>query len=403
MLVTFIVFLLILSVLVIIHELGHFLTAKKFGIKVEEFGFGLPPRMVGKKIGETVYSLNWLPIGGFVRLLGEDQEDIETKPKLSEKKRTFYARPVWQRAVVIIAGVVMNFILAVLIISYTFTQGVIVPVKRVHIEQVEVNSPAEIAGLKPKDIVLAIEGREVKKGSDFISVTNENLGREVTLTVLRGASLVHYGDISYQCDACEKLETKLTPRINPPFKILPEEEETWFTEFKKGVRTLFNIPEPKKPDPPREGPIGVAISELETKVYPWYLAPIYGPWESLQLTWALIGGIGFTLWKLVTFQSVSQYIAGPLGIAQITGEAVKYGINDVLQLMGLLSLNLAIVNILPFPALDGGRLLFVFIEGATGKKLKSKWERYVHQIGMAILLTLIILVTLNDIIRIFSR
>lgn len=403
MLITLGAFLLILSILVMIHELGHFLVAKKFGIRVEEFGFGLPPRAIGKKIGETIYSLNWLPIGGFVRLLGEDQEDLETKPKLADKKRTFYGRPVWQRAAVIVAGVIMNFILAVLIISYLFTQGVSVPVDRVHIEQVESGSPAELAGIKPRDVVLAINGKTVVKGSDFIAVTNENLETEVTLSILRGASLTHYGEVNLTCDSCEKLEVKLVPRKEPPFKKLASEEKTFFTELRQTVRSFFHIAEPVKPEPPREGPIGVAISTLETKIYPWYLAPVYGPWESLQLSWMLLGGIGFTLWKLITFQSVSQYIAGPIGIAQITGEAVKYGLKDVLQLMGLLSLNLAIVNILPFPALDGGRLLFVFIEGTTGKKLKAKWERYVHQVGMVILLLLIVLVTLNDIIRIFSR
>lgn len=365
MLLTLLVFLGILSVLVVIHELGHFLAAKKFGIKVEEFGFGLPPRLFGIKRGETIYSLNWLPIGGFVKLLGEDRDDNgEPKVKEEEAKRAFFAKPLWQRAVVLVAGVAMNFFLAAFIISFLFTQGVMVPTDRVHIEKVIAGAPADVAGLKEKDVVKKIKTQnskikneevEIKTGEQLIKITREHLGEELILLVLRD-----------------------------------------------GQELTFHIT-PRRDYPKTEGPLGIVISNYEEKKYPFYQAPFYGMKESLVLTYELAKGIGGTLWKLVTLQPVGKDVAGPIGIAQMTGQAIKFGGMSVLELLGILSLNLAIVNILPFPALDGGRLLFVVIEGTTGKKIKAHWERALHQVGMVILLALIVLVTLNDLVRIFGK
>ncbi|KKR31404.1 MAG: Membrane-associated zinc metalloprotease [Candidatus Gottesmanbacteria bacterium GW2011_GWA2_41_12] len=363
MLITIISFLLILGVLVVVHELGHFVAAKKLGIKVEEFGFGLPPRIWGVKRGETIYSINALPIGGFVKLLGEDQDNtLNQKSKVKSQKlieRAFFARPVWQRALVLVAGVSMNFLLAVLLISYLFTQGVMVPTDRVHVEKIVKGTPAESAGLKEKDIIkdVSSEGKkEVLDSSDkFVKYTRSHLGKEITMTIDREG---------------KKLTFKLTPR----------------KEFPKD-----------------QGPLGVVISSYEEKKYSLVKAPILGTWEAVKLSGVLLVGVGQTLWKLVSFQGVAQDVTGPVGIAELTGQAVKFGHIAVLELMGLLSLNLAIVNILPFPALDGGRLFFVLVEGITKKKIRPSWERNLHQIGMIILLALILLVTLNDIIKIFAR
>ncbi len=362
---TILIFLLVLSVLVMIHELGHFVTAKKFGIKVEEFGFGLPPRLWGKKIGETIYSINWLPIGGFVKLYGEDQESEgkgqKSKVKSKEDQRAFFSKPIWQRAIVLTAGVFMNFLLAVVLISYLFTQGVMTPTDRVHVEKILANSPAEVSGLQKGDIIAKAVShtgarieKDIKKGEDLIVFTREHLGEEIVLQVMRGDALA---DLS------------LTPR---------------------------------KDYPADEGPLGVVISNFEEKKYPLWEAPIAGMKESLKLSWNLTQGIVQTVAKLASFQPVAKDVAGPIGIAQMTGEAIKFGNNAVLELMGLLSLNLAIVNILPFPALDGGRLLFVVIEAITGKRVHAHFERYAHQIGMILLLVLILLVTVNDLVRIFG-
>ncbi len=395
---TVLVFLLILSILVLIHELGHFVAAKKLGIKVEEFGFGLPPRIWGVKRGETTYSVNWLPIGGFVKLFGEEGEDenqikiqnsrlrasfakVATKAeqgyggqaklktqkynsKLKNDNRAFYGRPIWQRVVVLTAGVAMNFLLGIFILSFLFTQGVMVPTKRVHIEKVVSGSPAEVVGLKNGDVIktILIEENidkfreiEIDSLSKLSETTREFLGKTITLVVLRGQ---------------EQMPIDIIPRV----------------DYSKD-----------------EGPMGIVISNYEEKKYSLWEAPIYGTKEAMLLTYELVKGIGTTLWKLISFQPVAKDVAGPIGIAQLTGEAVKFGRMAVLELLGILSLNLAIVNILPFPALDGGRLLFVLIEGTTGRKIKAAWERLVHQVGMAILLALLILVTINDLVRILSK
>ena len=362
MFVTLVVFLLILSVLVLVHEMGHFLAAKKFGIYVEEFGFGLPPRLFGIKKGETIYSINYLPFGGFVKLYGEEGLEEKTKTKIA-KSRVFYTRPVWQRSVVIAAGVFMNLLLAIFIISYIFTQGVMVPTQNVHIEKVITGSPAEIAGIKALD-----------KVEKFIVSENG-----------------------------EKVEVKITSTdilINTTKKYL--DREITLEVDRNGKKLLFNIV-PRKDYPADQGPMGVLISNFEEKKYSILEAPVMGFKESLVLSRELVKGIGRTLWKLMTFQSVAKDVAGPIGIAQMTGEAIKFGHNAILEMLGLLSLNLSIINILPFPALDGGRLAFVIIEGITGKRVKTNWERYIHQIGMAILLLLILLVTVNDLIRMFGK
>lgn len=365
LLTTAIVFILILGVLVLVHEFGHFITAKMLGIKVEEFGFGLPPRIWGKKHGETIYSINWLPIGGFVKLFGEEEAETDLAKKQTKevKTRAFFTRSVWQRAIILTAGVFMNFFLAVVIISYLFTTGVFVPTDRVHIEKVLPETPAEEVGLTERDIIkqLTINHQQltIKSGEDLTKATKEHLGKEIKLLILRPE-----GEIE------KEMMVKLVPR---------------------------------KEYPSDQGPMGIVISNFEEKRYPLIQAPFVGLQQALFLSWELTKAIGQTLWKLISFQPVASDVAGPVGIAQITGEAVRFGRNAVLELLGLLSLNLAIINILPFPALDGGRLLFVAIEGVTGKKIKAHWEHYVHQVGMAILLALIILITINDLVRIFSQ
>ena len=372
MLVTVLVFLVILSILILVHELGHFTAAKKLGIKVEEFGFGLPPKIFGIKKGETLYSVNWLPLGGFVKLFGEEGEESgkrRKKPSPNLRKRAFYAKPAWQKVVVLLAGVGMNFLLAVVVISYLFTQGVMVPTNRVHIEQVLPNSPAASVGLMDKDIIKKIIIPEKSKAGEVTKLT--------TIDIKSGDQL-----------------TKTTKAYLGEQLVLVIE--------RGGQELSVNIV-PRKEYPQNEGPMGIIISNFEEKRYPIWQAPVLGMKESVFLSYELGRGIATTLWKLVSFQPVARDVAGPIGIAQMTGQAVKSGESAVLELLGLLSLNLAIVNVLPFPALDGGRLLFVVIEGVTGKKLHTNWERYIHQVGMIILLMLMLLVTINDLLRIFAK
>ena len=360
MVLTAFVFFIILSILVFIHELGHFVVARWVGVTVEEFGFGLPPRIVGKKFHGTIYSLNWLPIGGFVKLAGED-DDQKFGSGFTQKnaKHLFWARSKKERAAILLAGVAMNFLLAVGITTYLLTQGVHEPSGRVHMEKVLPGSPAEQAGLQKEDIVSSItyhvSGEKKEKKiigtKDLIETTKAHVGESIELTIER---------------AGHAFTVTVVPRKDYP----------------KG-----------------QGPMGVAISDLEMKSYSWGQAPWIAIRINLERARDMLASLGMLLWRMVTLQPFRADVAGPIGIAQVTGEAVKYGVKAVLEFMSILSLNLAVLNVLPIPALDGGRLLFVFVEKIIGRRVRPAFERSTHQIGMIVLFALILLVSINDILR----
>lgn len=361
MFLTIITFIIVLSILVFVHEFGHFIVARIIGVHVEEFGFGLPPRIIGKKIGRTIYSLNWLPIGGFVRLAGEDDsaEDDHTMTPGLKKSEYFWARKPAERSAILVAGVTMNFILATVLTAVLLVGGVKEASGRVHLEAIVTGAPASAAGLKPNDIIKNLtvtmnnipQTIAVKTPNDLIANVKNHLGEPVILEVMRGS---------------ERMIVTLTPRKDYP----------------KG-----------------QGPMGVAVSDLETKKYPIAEAPFVATKLNIERAWLMLTGIVTTLWKLITFKGVAGDVAGPIGIAQVTGQAIKFGFRAVLDFMAILSLNLAVLNILPLPALDGGRLAFIIIEKIIGRKVKPAFEKQTHQIGMLILLFLILLVSINDIMR----
>jgi regulator of sigma E protease len=359
MIITILVFAAILTILVMIHELGHYTMARIIGVHVEEFGLGLPPRIIGKKIKQTIYSLNWLPIGGFVKLAGEDDEG-DDHPKSNNSLNYFWGRSKKERSLILVAGVTMNFILAIVITAGLLIGGVNEPSGHVKIESISRGSPADIAGLKINDIVYSISGvvggkvvgpKLIKVPSDMIAVTKQMAGSTVEFVIQRN----HVSQ-----------SVMIIPRINPP----------------KG-----------------EGAIGVGITDLELRKYSLAQAPYAAVKINIERSWMMLVGIGQTLWGLITLKSMSPDVAGPIGIAQVTGQAVKFGFRAVLEFMSILSLNLAVLNILPIPALDGGRLAFVFIEKILGRRVKPAFEKQTHQIGMIILLILVLLVSINDIMR----
>lgn len=344
-----VIFIIILAVLVLIHELGHFLAAKKSGILVEEFGFGFPPRIWGFKKGETLYSINLLPIGGFVKLFGEEYHE----GKLD--KRAFVSKSPAQKAFVIIAGVIGNFLLAWVLISYLFTQGVPTPTNKVFVEKVLKNSPAEVAQLKEGDqLTLLTVGAKIYKlntTQDLSTYSKQFSGQRVIFTV----------------------------------------------KSQKNERNVMMIP--RETPPAGEGPLGLQITSYEEKKYTWYQAPFYGLVHSFTITQKIVVELSKTAFNFFTFQKTSVDVAGPVGIAQYTGQAIKFGKNAVLELMALLSLNLAVINILPFPALDGGRLMFILYEWVTKRRVNKHVERYVNMFGMGVLLLLAALITIHDVIK----
>jgi len=362
MLLTAATFIVILTVLVLIHELGHFVAARIIGVRVEEFGLGLPPKFFGKKIGDTQYTINWLPIGGFVRLAGEDEAPDTKSSKLdsTKVKRLFWARSKKERAVILTAGVVMNFLLAVGITAFLLVNGVQEPSGRVHIVRVAPGTPAHKAGLREGDVISSVgpvnvsddsKAVSVTTTSDLISYTKNQVGQPVKLVVLR-------------------LEETFS------VSLVPREEY-----------------------PKDQGPMGVAISDLETHTYSLAEAPGKAVMINVRRAWDMLASLGATIGRLVTLRPPQAEVAGPIGIASVTGKAVSFGWEAVLEFASILSLNLAVLNILPIPALDGGRLAFVFLEKIFRRRVNPIFERNAHQFGMIVLLALILLVSINDILR----
>lgn len=372
MLLTIITFALVLSVLVFVHELGHFLTARRFGIKADEFGFGFPPRLGGlykndkgkwvfvwgsKEVTDcptTVYSINWIPMGGFVRMNEDDAE--------SKDPNHFINKKIWQRALVLVAGVSMNVLLTIVLISIGLMIGMPqdleeigskakVESRQIQIVSVLDGSPAKRAGLVVGDSILAIDNIEFAKYQDLQSYVDTHQGAELNYRIK------HEG---------EAKNISIKPEL-----------------MKETGR----------------GGIGVALVETGIVKYPWYQAI----WRGVTTTFALIGlilGAFYELIKnLVIGQGVTAEVAGPVGIAALTGQAARMGLVYVLQFAALLSLNLAIINILPFPALDGGRLLFLLIEKIKGGPVKREVEAVIHNIGFMLLLILIAFVTFRDVLK----
>ncbi len=372
MIFSILIFILTLTILVVIHELGHFLTAKKFNIKVLEFGFGIPPRAFGKKVGETIVSLNWLPIGGFVHLLGEDDVD----PKVLNDKRSFASQNVYKRITVVTTGVVMNLLLAWILftgimISQNFKTEIplLYPYQFVGVNQVteeviligEVakDSPADKAGIKLGNRILAFNGQSVNNAGDFINLTKANAGKNIKLTIS-------------DPEKTNIKDVELTPRINPP----------------KG-----------------QGALGVALSGVKSaklEYSSWWQKVFVGPIHSFNIaaySFDTMAKVFATSFAKKDLSVVSQSVGGPIAIGAVTVEILQRpnAILTYLNLVAALSLSLAIFNILPIPALDGGRFFFLLIEAITKKKINPKLESKIHAIGMVVLLALFVVIAFSDV------
>lgn len=341
--ISFLVVLIGLSLLVLVHELGHFAAAKSFGMLVEELGIGFPPRLFSKKYGETRYSVNAIPLGGFVKLHGEFADILPAADQPLDA-RSFARQKPWKRVVVLCAGVFMNFCVGWIIISAVFWIGV-PPV--IFIDRVLPGSPAAEAGLRRGDMVTQFTISSVVHAmtSDviaFIRSVNENKGKEIILHVQRNG---------------RAFLLTIVPRENPPAG---------------------------------EGALGVVLREGGVPRQGFIAGLYHGIISAGALSWSIVLG----LYSLI---AAPANIVGPVGIVNIAITTGKIGFAYVLQLLGVISLNLAVLNILPIPALDGGRLLLVIIEKLRGKQFSPHIENRVNAFGFAFLLGLIFLVTLKDI------
>lgn len=356
--VTIVTFVLILGLLVFVHELGHFIMAKRAGMGVEEFGFGFPPRLFGIKKGETVYSVNLIPLGGFVKILGENGDATEPK--------SFANKGFWARFSVLIAGVTMNVILAWFLIAIGMTVGLPTAIEegaqlpsyakagsaQILIGEVSENSPAAQAGIKMGDSIYKINGTEITSIEQTQILTNENVGKPTVY------------------------------------------------EFKRGNTTLTKTLTPRSDPPEGQGPLGLASLATVAKVsYPWYISIGKSLEATLGLIWATLSAFGTIIGRLFTSEPVGAVLSGPVGIAVLTRDVAQLGMIYLLQLTVVLSINLAIINAVPFPALDGGRILFLIIEKLRGKKMNVRAESYANAIGFMLLILLMVFVTIQDVTR----
>lgn len=360
---TILLFVVVLVVLILVHEFGHFVVAKLCRMRVDEFGIGYPPRIWGKKFGETVYSINALPFGGFVRIYGEDATDAD----VLASHRSFAARPRAAQALTLIAGVAMNLLLAYILITATLVMGTpralsdeeIPRATDLHLAVADVlpGSPAAMAGIIPGDIILSAEGPagafSSAKPDDFISyIAADSSSAPLTLTIERNGE----------------------------------------------PRTLQAAPAPGviSEDPSRVG-LGVSVAPVGIVPEPLLRAPIDGAiftWEITKAT--AIGLVDFFAHALTLRANLSE-VSGPVGIAGAVGNAYAQGLAALLSISAIISINLAIINLLPVPALDGGRLLFVIIEAVIRRPIKPSVAAAVNGIGFALLLVLMVVVTGSDI------
>ncbi len=346
MIITVVSFLGVLAVIIIAHELGHFTTAKAFGVRVDEFGIGFPPRLLSIKRGETRYSLNAIPLGGFIKMAGE--EDSKVPRSLAGKSKG-------ARLLVLGAGSLMNAILPILLFSIAFMVPHDVVTGQIVVEEVAAHSPAAAAGIEAGDTVLSVNENPIHNISDLHRYIQLNLGKEIPIVIGHSDSITR--------------EVQLIPRWKPP----------------EG-----------------QGAIGIRVSMsnlITTSQYePFWKAIPLGVKSSIETFVLFKNGI-----LSLFIGTIPLQLAGPVGIAQISGEAAKAGISPLLEFAAFLSINLAIINIFPLPALDGGRIAFILLEWVRrGKRIAPKTEGLVHLIGFAMLMAVMLAITYQDIIRIVT-
>lgn len=342
-----------LIALMVIHEFGHFIVAKKFGVQVDEFGIGYPPRIFGKKIGDTIYSVNWIPFGAFVRIRGEEGG--------VDDYRSFSNLKIWKRTLIILAGVIDFWIVAIILFTIVFAMGTQLPIgdqdvegltnAQVKITSISADSPAQQAGLKSGDTILKIQDQNLNKIKEFQDFAKSHAGEQITLNIQRGE---------------QNLNVSLTPRVNPP----------------EG-----------------QGAVGIGLERMATLIEKtsWYMAPIKGAQFTWDITVKSVQGLYKTFADLFAGKGVPQgaEFAGPLGITIFMANAFSYGIGYFLYFIGAISVFVAIFNLFPIPALDGGKLIFLAIEKIKGKPVSEKTEQIVTLVFFSILILLSIFITIK--------
>ena len=349
---TLVLFIATFTLIVAVHEFGHFAAARLLGMKVLEFAFGFPPRLWGMRRGETEYTINAIPFGGFVRILGQD--DFSIKQVGMGDPRAFTSKPWWAQAIVLAAGVGMNFVLALFILTIAFATGTTAPTGDVRVFDVRPGSPAALAGIQVGDVVVDVDGSPIHTARAMVTITNRAAlkSQEITIDVQRNGS---------------PLAIKAVPRAEPPAG---------------------------------EGPLGVQLEEVQAPVA---VALPQAFSQAAGLTGEVVGQIvalpGQLLSQRATAGGGAPVVGGPIEIFRVTGQVAQFGIPTFLKLVGVLSVNLGVINIIPFPGLDGGRLFFVLLGAILRRRLSPQVEAAIHAIGFVLLLGLLVIVSISDIRR----
>ena len=361
---TFIIFIAILTVLVFVHELGHFVAAKKSGVRVDEFAIGFPPTLLYKKVGETTYKLNIIPFGGYVKIHGENPDEDSICG--ADSARSFVNAKRWKQAIIISAGVIMNLLIAWPLFTISFMGGVAAPANSnykqytdksmVLVVSTEKNSPAEKAGLKAGDEIIGLND-----GKSSI--------KEVTVDNIQNFIKQETGDIVF--------------------------------EYRRNGNVYFATSTPTDGIVAGRKAVGIGMSEAANVHLPFYLAT----WEGLKYTGLAIimtfkSFYGF-LWQITTGHADFSQVSGPVGIVGMVGSAKAAGWAYVTSFAAMISINLAVLNLMPFPALDGGRLLFIIIESIRRKNFNPKVANIVNAIGFGILILLMIVISVKDVWKLF--
>jgi regulator of sigma E protease len=352
-LTTIISTIIVLGILVFVHELGHFLLAKKLGIGVLTFSLGFGPKILGKKIGETQYQIAAVPLGGFVKLIGENPEEKVQDELLA---RSFSNQPVWKRALVIGAGPFFNFFLAVVLFSTINLFGI--PHFPPKVGEVNPGLPAEAAGLKQGDLVLSIDGEEVKKWEDLSKIIRNSQGKELMLRVKRDGEI---------------FDTRVTPKPSSVKNMFGEETSAYVIGITHSGEVVIEKVNPL---------IALGTGFVQT-------------YQGIKLTIVAIV-------KLIQRVIPAKTIGGPILIAQMAGEQAKRGLLSLVLFMAILSINLGVINLFPIPILDGGHFLFLGLEAILRKPISIRKMEIAQQVGLVLIILLMIFAFFNDLVRVFS-
>lgn len=355
---SFITLIIVISILVFVHEFGHFFVAKKTGVRVDEFSIGFPPRIWSKKYGETTYSINLIPFGGYVKIFGENPNEESMHGQ--DSKRSFVNKNRGVQACILVAGVVMNILFAWGLLSVSYMIGVsrapqdISNASYVLAAEVLPNSPAEKAGLKSNDLIIGIadvSGKAVEKVNtlELENAVASSKGKAIILTYDRDSKVATTSIVAKDGIVKEKIA------------------------------------------------IGVAMVDVENLHLSFFAAIIEGAKTTGKLIVATAIGIKDFLIQIFTFKANLSEVSGPIGIAGYLNDARQFGVSALLSFVALISINLAVINLLPFPALDGGRLLFVAIEAIIRRPINPKFASAVNLLGFALLLLLMAVITFSDI------